>query len=89
MSETDLGRVHLVDGNDELPDTKGEGKESVLASLTILGNTSFEFTGTTSNDKDGTVGLRCSGNHVLDEVTMSGGIDNLKERCKIQHEFQS
>ena len=80
LSETNLGRVHLVDGNNELPDTEGKGKESVLSSLTILGNTSFEFTGTTGNDENSTVSLRCSGNHVLDEVTVSRGINNLKER---------
>jgi hypothetical protein len=77
-SETDLGRVHLIDSNDELPDTEGEGEESVLASLTVLGDTSFEFTSTASNDKNGAVGLRCSRNHVLDEVTMTRGVDDLK-----------
>ena len=38
------GAVHLVDTNDELLDTQSEGKESMLASLAILGNTSFELT---------------------------------------------
>jgi hypothetical protein len=33
---TDLGSVHLVDGDDELSDTEGEGKESVLSSLAIF-----------------------------------------------------
>jgi hypothetical protein len=42
-----LGGVHLVDGDDELTHTEGEGKESVLASLAVLGDTGFEFTGTT------------------------------------------
>ena len=77
-SETDLGRVHLIDSNDELSDTKGKGEESVLASLTVLGDTSFEFTCTTSNDKNGAVGLRCSRNHVLDEVTVTRGVDDLE-----------
>lgn len=73
---TPLGGVHLVDGNDELPDTKGEGEQSVLTSLAILGDTSLELTSTASNDEDSAVGLGSSGDHVLDEVTVSGGINN-------------
>jgi hypothetical protein len=75
--------VHLVDGNDELTDTKGEGKESVLSGLAILGDTGFEFTSTTRNDEDGTVSLRRSGDHVLDEVTVTGGIDDLKWQISV------
>jgi len=45
-----LGGVHLVDGNDELFDTKSISEQSVLTSLTVLGDTSFEFTDTSSND---------------------------------------
>ena len=72
-----LGGVHLVDGDDELPDTEGEGEESVLASLTVLGDTSFEFTSTTSNDENGAISLGGTSNHVLDEITVSGSIDDL------------
>ena len=39
-----LAGVHLVDGNDELLDTEGEGEKSVLTGLTILGDTSLELT---------------------------------------------
>ena len=67
---TNLGGVHLVDGDDELPDTEGEGKESVLSGLAIFGDTSLELTGTTSNDKDGTVSLGGTSNHVFDEITV-------------------
>lgn len=74
---SNLGGVHLVDGNDELPDTEGEGKESVLASLTIFGDTSLELTGTTSNDEDSAISLGSTGDHVLDEITVSGGINDL------------
>ena len=66
-----LGSVHLVDGDDKLPNTKGIGKEGVLTSLAIFGNTSFEFTGTGGNDEDSAVGLRGTSDHVLDEVTMT------------------
>ena len=51
----------------------------MLASLSIFGDTGFEFTSTTSDDEDGTVGLGSAGNHVLDEVTVSGGINDLKQ----------
>jgi len=69
-----LGGVHLVDGNDELLHTEGVGKKSVLTSLAILGDTSFELTSTGSNDENGAVGLRSTSNHVLDEVTVTGGV---------------
>jgi hypothetical protein len=52
-----LGGVHLVDGNNELLDTKGVSEESVLTGLSVLGDTSFEFTGTGGNNKNGTIGL--------------------------------
>lgn len=74
---SDLGGVHLVDGNDELTDTKGEGEESVLASLAVLGDTSLELTSTTSNDENSAISLGSTGDHVLDEIAMSGGIDDL------------
>ena len=57
QKNANLGGVHLVDGDDELTDTEGEGKESVLAGLAILGDTSLEFTSATGNDEDGTVSL--------------------------------
>lgn len=76
---TYLGGVHLVDGDDELTHTEGEGKESVLASLTILGDTGFEFTSTTSNDEDSAVSLRGTSDHVLDEITVAGGVDDLQD----------
>ena len=50
-----LAGVHLVEGNDELLNTEGEGKQSVLTGLAILGDTS---------------------DHVLDEITVTGGICN-------------
>jgi len=71
-----LGGVHLVDGNDELAHTKGEGEQGVLTSLAILGDTSFELTSTGSNDENGAVSLRGTSDHVLDEVTVTGGIND-------------
>ena len=74
---TYLRSVHLVDGNDELLDTEGEGEEGVLASLAILGDTSLELTGTSGDDEDSAVSLRGTSDHVLDEVTVTGGVDDL------------
>ena len=56
--------------------TEGEGKESVLAGLTVLGDTSLELTGTGGDDEDGTVGLGSTSDHVLDEITVTGSINN-------------
>ena len=72
-----LGGIHLVDGNDELTDTEREGEESVLAGLAILGDTSFELTSTAGDDEDSAISLGSTGDHVFDEITMSGGIDDL------------
>ena len=72
-----LGGIHLVDGNDELTDTEGEGEEGVLASLTVLGDTGLELTSAGGDDEDGAVSLGGTGNHVLDEITVSGGINDL------------
>jgi len=74
---TYLGGVHLVDGDNELPDTESESKQSVLSGLTVLGNTGLEFTSTSGNDEDSTISLGGTGDHVLDEVTVSGGVDDL------------
>lgn len=69
-----LAGVHLVKSDNELADTEGEGKQSVLTGLAILGDTSLEFTSTGANDKNGTVGLGGTSDHILDEVTVTRGI---------------
>ena len=68
--------IHLVDGADHLLDTEGEGEEGVLTGLTVLGDTSLELTSTGGNDEDGDISLRGTGNHVLDEITVTRGINN-------------
>lgn len=78
-----LGRIHLVDSDDELAHTEGKGKESVLSSLAILGDTSFEFTSATSNDENGTVSLRRSCDHVFDEIAVTRGINDLKWQINV------
>lgn len=71
-----LARVHLVEGNDHLLDTKGKGEKGVLSGLAFSGPTTLETTGGGVDDKHGNISLRSSGNHVLDEITMAGGINN-------------
>ena len=71
-----LSGVHLVDTNDQLLDTQGEGQESVLTSLTVLGDTGFELTDTSGNDQDSTIGLGGTSDHVLDEITVTGGVND-------------
>jgi len=71
-----LARVHLVQGNDHLGHTKGEGKESVLLGLALSGPTTLETTGGRVDDQDGNIGLGSAGNHVLDEISVAGGIDH-------------
>ena len=68
--------VHLVHGNNELTHTERERKQSVLTRLTVLRDTSLELTGTTSDDEDGAVSLRGTRNHVLNEVTVTRGVDD-------------
>jgi len=71
-----LGVVHLVDSDDELFDTQSKGQQSVFSSLTVLGDTGFELTDTSGNDEDGAIGLRGTGDHVLDEISMTWGVDD-------------
>lgn len=71
-----LAGVHLVEGNDELLDTEGESKQSVLTGLAILGDTSLELTSTGGNDENSAIGLGGTSDHVLDEITVTGGIDD-------------
>jgi hypothetical protein len=52
----------------------------MLASLTVLGNARLEFTSTTRNDENGTVSLGGASNHVLDEITVARGVNDLGSR---------
>lgn len=48
----------------------------MLTGLAILRDTSLKTTSGRVNDEDSTVGLGGAGNHVLDEVTVTRGIDD-------------
>lgn len=71
-----LASVHLVASDDDLTHPKGEGKQSVLAGLAILRDTSLELSDTGSDNQDSTVSLGGTGDHVLNEVAVSGRVDN-------------
>ena len=55
----------------------------MLASLTILGDTGLELTSTTGDDEDGAVSLGGTSDHVLDEVTVSGSVNDLSNVVSI------
>ena len=74
--EVDGLLIHLVAANDHLLDTEGESEKSVLTGLTFLGDTSLELTLGGSDHEDGAVSLRGSGDHVLDEISVSRGIND-------------
>ncbi|KAL5054526.1 hypothetical protein RYX36_035208, partial [Vicia faba] len=61
---------------DHLLDTKSESKESMFTGLSILRNTSLETTSSGINDKNGTIRLGSTKNHVLNEIPMSRGIND-------------
>jgi len=71
-----LGVVHLVDSDDELFDSEGESEKSVFSGLTVLGNTGFKFTDTGGDDEDGTIGLRGTGDHVFNEISVTWSVDD-------------
>jgi hypothetical protein len=48
----------------------------VLASLAILGDTSLELTSAGGDDENSAIGLGGTSDHVLDEVTVTGGIND-------------
>merc|ERR1719347_2329490 len=70
------GRIHLVDTDDQLLDTQGEGQEGVFAGLAILGDASLELTMASGDDEHGTICLRGASDHVLDEIPVAWGIDD-------------
>jgi len=76
LAERRLSGVHLVDTNDELLHTQGVGKQSVLAGLTVLRDTSLELTGTTGNNQDSAISLGGTSNHVLDEIAMAWSVND-------------
>ena len=48
----------------------------MLTGLTVLGDTGLELTNTSGDDEDGTIGLRGTSDHVLDEITVAGSVND-------------
>merc|ERR1719446_1767642 len=71
-----LGGVHLVDGHDELLDPEGVGEEGVLSGLPVLGDTGLELSSSGGDDKHTAISLGGSSDHVLDEIPMTGSIND-------------
>ncbi len=76
LGELDGVGVHLVDANDELLDAEGGGEKDVLTGLAILGDTSLELTLASGDDEKSDISLGGTGDHVLDEITVTRGIDD-------------
>eukprot|EP01017_Pseudomicrothorax_dubius_P036886 TRINITY_DN5337_c0_g1_i1.p1 TRINITY_DN5337_c0_g1~~TRINITY_DN5337_c0_g1_i1.p1 ORF type:complete len:181 (+),score=24.21 TRINITY_DN5337_c0_g1_i1:84-545(+) len=55
---------------------RGESEEGVLSGLSFLGDTSLELSLGSSDHEDGAISLRGSSDHVLDEISVSGGVDD-------------
>jgi len=68
--------VHLVHKDNHLLDTKSKGEECVLASLAILGEGGLKTTLVSWDNKNSNISLGGTSDHVLDEITVTGGIDN-------------
>merc|ERR1712073_6613 len=71
-----LSGVYLVGGHDELLHTEGVSEQSVLPGLAVLGDAGLELSSSGGDDEHTAVSLGGTGDHVLDEVTMSGSIDD-------------
>jgi len=68
--------VHFVHADDDLFDSEGEGEEGVFFGLSVFGDTSFEFSFGGGNHEDSAIGLGSSGNHIFNEISVSGGIND-------------
>jgi hypothetical protein len=72
--------VHLVAANNHLLDTHGEGKKCVFSGLTFLGPSRLELTGRRGNHEDGNISLGGTSDHVLDEISVAGSINDGEAR---------
>ena len=68
--------VHLVAADDHLLDSHGESEESVLSGLSFLGPSRLELTGWGGDHEDGDISLGGTSDHVLDEISVSWGIND-------------
>ena len=74
--------VHLVDCDDHLLHTEGEGEERVLAGLAVSADAGLELAGAGGNDENGGIGLGRARDHVLDEVAVPRGVDDREDALR-------
>merc|ERR1719329_1825617 len=72
--------VHLVAADDHLLDTHGESEQSVLSGLTFFGPSSFELTRWGGDHENGDISLGGTSDHVLDEISVTWGINDGEDR---------
>ena len=66
--------VEFVDGDDDALDAHAADEERVFFGLAF--ETGFEVASAGVDDEDGEVGLACAGNHVGNEVSVAGGVED-------------
>jgi hypothetical protein len=69
-----LDSIHLVDQDDDLFHTQSVGQQGVLTGGTVFRDTSFEVGSV--DDEERNIGLGGTSDHVLDEILVSGGIND-------------
>ena len=66
--------IEFVDGNDDALDAHAADQEGVFFGLAF--EAGFEVANAGVDDEDGKVGLACAGNHVGDEVSVAGRVED-------------
>merc|ERR1719337_188716 len=62
--------------DNQLLHTQGVGQKGVLTGLTVLGDTGLELSHTSSDNQYTTIRLGSSSDHVLDEISVAGGVND-------------
>lgn len=68
--------VHLIDAANDLLDAQSVGQEKVLLGLAHRRDTGLELTSGGGDHDESTISLRGSGDHVLDEIPVSRGVND-------------
>ena len=63
--------VHLASNDNDLFSIQSESQRNLLFGLTFLGDTSIVFISLDETQEDGKIGLGGTGNHVLNEVSVT------------------
>jgi len=71
-----VSHVHLVDADYQLLHAQREGEQRVFASLPVLRDPGLELADTGGDDQHRAVRLAGPGDHVLDEIAMTGRVDD-------------